>query len=121
MKILPVFWQMRHSRISYRCAVLRTSWLGCALTGTASAWQGELHLMGPVDLACNEIIPQDRANCWKFLENCGNESFSVPVRKSACCSKMKILIAGTLLGMNRGEVTCSDIFYFVSHCGLQHC
>jgi len=89
-KILLAFWQMRHSRINYRCAVLRTSWLGCAFTRTVSAWQDELHMMSPVDLACNVIIPQDRANCWQFLENCGNRNTSVPVRKSTCCSKTKL-------------------------------
>jgi hypothetical protein len=61
---------MRHSRISYRCAVLRTSWLGCAFTRTASAWQGELRMMSPVDVACNEIIPQDElivGSSWKIV------------------------------------------------------
>ena len=78
-------------------------------------------MMSPVDLACNEIIPQDGANYWQFLESCGKGSTYVPFRKSTGCSKMKTLIAGCCVGINRGDVTFSDNVHLVSHCGLEQC
>jgi len=111
---------MRHSGINYTCAVLRASWLGCASTRTASAWQGELH-MSSFDLACNEIIPQDRAIYWQYLENCGNGSISVPLPKIYTLFQNEDIDVGRCLGLNRGEVTFSDNVHFVSHYGLQQC